>query len=304
MGFTYDTEVLTVSGWKQIDQITNDDNLAVLVNGQELQYKPVLKVDQEDFEGEVVKVLTNDIEIETTADHHLYVATQQVTVNKETGDIIQPKKLESIDEGDETKSDSSEEVKEEVDQEAKCEPKEEADQEVKEEPKEEVGETEVKTLLIFQNNSVIETDGYESDSIQTAVEYIIEHSRIPTEFILNFSRQQSAYLIEMIFQGSESILTESRGFANDLSVIALNAGIPTCVHVDDIVIEEDTEETKKGTYTAISIIKNTNPIASEYNISRSNYSGPIYNIKTLSDKNIIYIRRNGKPVWIYGHSEE
>lgn len=289
MGFTYDTEVLTVSGWKQIDQITNDDNLAVLVNGQELQYKPVLKIDQEDFEGEVVKVLTNDIEIETTADHHLYVATQQVTVNKETGDIIQPKKLEPIDEDDETKSDSSEEVKEEVDQEAK------SDQEAK---------TEVKTLLIFQNNSVIEVDGYESDSIQTAVEYIIEHSRIPTEFILNFSRQQSAYLIEMIFQGSESILTESRGFANDLSVIALNAGIPTCVHVDDIVIEEDTEETKKGTYTAISIIKNTNPIASEYNISRSNYSGPIYNIKTLSDKNIIYIRRNGKPVWIYGHSEE
>jgi hypothetical protein len=74
--------------------------------------------------------------------------------------------------------------------------------------------------------------------------------------------------------------------------------------VDDIVIEEDTEETKKGTYTAISIIKNTNPIASEYNISRSNYSGPIYNIKTLSDKNVVYIRRNGKPVWIYGHSEE
>ena len=300
MGFTYDTEVLTVSGWKQIDQITNDDNLAVLVNGQELQYKPVLKVDQEDFEGEVVKVLTNDIEIETTADHHLYVATQQVTVNKETGDIIQPKKLESIDEGDETKSDSSEEVKEEVDQEAKCEPKKKLTKRSRRNQKEEVGETEVKTLLIFQNNSVIETDGYESDSIQTAVEYIIEHSRIPTEFILNFSRQQSAYLIEMIFQGSESILTESRGFANDLSVIALNAGIPTCVHVDDIVIEEDTEETKKGTYTAISIIKNTNPIASEYNISRSNYSGPIYNIKTLSDKNVVYIRRNGKPVWIYG----
>jgi hypothetical protein len=320
MGFTFDHEVLTEQGWIPISDLTTDHNVAVLLNGEQLAYKPVVDIQQTDIQQEVIRIVSDVVDLETTYDHPLYVSTV----------LIKPEKLETVHEGEEP-SDS-----EEVDE------KQEVDVDT---PAEQVEDTTdpPRIGLLFKNNALLVSDLYDKEHIEQAIEAIVKTNRVPTEFLLNFNKDQSRYLISLIFQNNISILANTKEFANDLSIIALNAGLATYINPQDIVLtedditkpeakpdapaqpetpveeaeskaeddssasENDTEQTRAelpspepGVYTLVTLIQNSTPLITEDNIQKDQYNGPVYEITSSEDSNIVYVRRNGKPVWIYG----
>jgi hypothetical protein len=275
MGLTFDHEVLTTAGWTPIGDITEEHNVAVLMKGKSLQYKPVTKVVTKHVSTDVINIVSNELDVETTVDHPLYVAPQII------------------------KADSA-------------------------------GENKLDRIgLYFRNNCLLESDEYDKESINQAIEYIMEHNRVPTEFLLHFNKDQSAFLVGLLFKDSPNVLANTREFANDISIIALNAGLATFVQPEEIVVTEEDiqknkqdlqnqqdeekkeeEETKAeelpepGNYTLVRIIANNTPLITEENIKRSKYDGPIYEIKSLHEDNVLYVRRNGKPQWIYGSTQD
>jgi hypothetical protein len=90
------------------------------------------------------------------------------------------------------------------------------------------------------------------------------------------------------------------------------------VHPEDVTVtQEDIDASKKaasddkeqeqiptepGTYTLVRLIATATPLITEENIRRSRYDGPVYDVKSSHPDNVLYVRRNGKPIWIYGSS--
>lgn len=68
-----DTEVLTNSGWKGVADITTEDQVACLVNGNTLEYHNPTETQSYDFDGELYSVESSKVSLLVTPNHRMYV---------------------------------------------------------------------------------------------------------------------------------------------------------------------------------------------------------------------------------------
>ena len=330
MGFTNDHEILTSKGWVKINDINTDYEAAVLQSDGSFAYKPVIDVKSiEVSSAPIVNIISDLVDLGITVDHPLYIS--QVTP-KETK-IEVPEEITPTESGIEEISE--EETKEE-------------------ETKEEAKEEEAPKSIVFRNSAFLNVELYDQDKVNESINFIIENNRIPQDFLLHFNQEQSMYLISLLFKDSLTVLTESRDFADDVSIIALNAGLACLVSPNNITVtktlepitEEDDENSSSASTTSIeeapveeAPVEETPveeapveeapveeapveeaPISSDdgktyvmvnilnkvaqvlgSDINQDEYTGSIYSVSTDSELNLLYVRRNGKAVFVYGN---
>ena len=72
--YTDDHDVLTFNGWKNIIEITKEDKVATLVNGNTLVYSKPTEIMNYDFDGELYEVESNQVSLRVTKNHRMYTA--------------------------------------------------------------------------------------------------------------------------------------------------------------------------------------------------------------------------------------
>jgi DNA-directed RNA polymerase beta subunit len=72
--YTSDHDVLTNSGWKRINEITFQDKIASLVDGNKLVYVVPTEIQSYDFDGDLYYVNSNQVNLVVTPNHRMYVA--------------------------------------------------------------------------------------------------------------------------------------------------------------------------------------------------------------------------------------
>lgn len=66
-------EILTLSGWKQINNITIDDKVACLINNDILEYHNPIAIQEYDYKGDMFNINTHDASLCVTPNHRMYV---------------------------------------------------------------------------------------------------------------------------------------------------------------------------------------------------------------------------------------
>lgn len=66
-------EVLTGRGWLTLENITMDDEIATLVNGNELVYSKPIGIYTLNYNGKMYKVRSQQVDLDVTMDHNMYV---------------------------------------------------------------------------------------------------------------------------------------------------------------------------------------------------------------------------------------
>ena len=99
--FSSNTEVLTMNGWKKIKDTTIEDKVATLKDNNELFYENPLEVMSYDCDEDIYYVKSNQVDLEVTLNHRMYVAGRDGKNYKikEAKDIIgkRVKYLKNID---------------------------------------------------------------------------------------------------------------------------------------------------------------------------------------------------------------
>ncbi len=72
--YTADHDVLTMKGWVAIDKLTTEHEVATLV-GDALVYQKPQEVQQYDFDGNMYKIKSNQVDLFVTPNHRMYVST-------------------------------------------------------------------------------------------------------------------------------------------------------------------------------------------------------------------------------------
>jgi hypothetical protein len=67
------TQILTSNGWKEIKDVTLEDKVATLINGNELYYDYPKEIMSYDCDGEIYKVKSNQVDLEVTLNHRMYI---------------------------------------------------------------------------------------------------------------------------------------------------------------------------------------------------------------------------------------
>ena len=71
--YVENTEVLTISGWKYFKDITKEDKVATLINGNELYYENPIEIMSYDCDEDIYFVKSNQVNLEVTLNHRMYV---------------------------------------------------------------------------------------------------------------------------------------------------------------------------------------------------------------------------------------
>lgn len=87
--YSSDHDILTINGWKKINEINLNDKVACLINGNKLEYKNPTHIQEYDYNGELYKIKSNQIDLVVTPNHRMYVGNR-------TGTNYQIKKAEDI----------------------------------------------------------------------------------------------------------------------------------------------------------------------------------------------------------------
>lgn len=72
--YTDEHDVLTTDGWINIKDITKEHKVACLINGNTLEYKNPLDIQEFDFNGKLYSVKSNQVDLRVTDNHRMYVA--------------------------------------------------------------------------------------------------------------------------------------------------------------------------------------------------------------------------------------
>ncbi len=144
-----------------------------------------------------------------------------------------------------------------------------------------------------------------------------KEKRAPTEIKNASSRQIRLYLDSYIRgdgnvheNGHEVIYTSSRGMADDLQELALKAGMSASIRLDDRVGEKHYNEKCGGWVgqtspnyivsfrqgVSLQPMINQQPNAERNQVSSETYTGRVYCV-SVPPNELLYVRRNGKPVW-------
>ena len=71
--FSKKTEILTVNGWKFFKDLTYEDKVATLINGDELYYDKPNEIMSYDCDEDIYSVKSNQVDLEVTLNHRMYV---------------------------------------------------------------------------------------------------------------------------------------------------------------------------------------------------------------------------------------
>ena len=89
--FSADTEILTRDGgWLLFSELTGDELVATLDEGDELVYAPIRQVMSYDYSGEMYRVYNNAIDLLTTPNHQFYVESQERGFASSSGSMTRP----------------------------------------------------------------------------------------------------------------------------------------------------------------------------------------------------------------------
>ena len=69
-----ETEVLTIDGWKYFQDISYDDKIATLVDGEYLQYHKPTDIISYKYSGDMYRLKTRGVDLLVTPNHNLYVS--------------------------------------------------------------------------------------------------------------------------------------------------------------------------------------------------------------------------------------
>ena len=67
------TEILTINGWKNFRDVTEEDFVATLGKDGFLEYQKPIKIIRKDYDGEIIKIENKSIEIGVTPEHRMLV---------------------------------------------------------------------------------------------------------------------------------------------------------------------------------------------------------------------------------------
>lgn len=73
---TADAEVLTSQGWINITKITKNDKVATLVDDKYIKYENPTNIYNPEYDGQMYKVRSQQVDLDVTIDHDLYVKTR------------------------------------------------------------------------------------------------------------------------------------------------------------------------------------------------------------------------------------
>lgn len=71
--YTSDHDVLTFDGWKKINEITLNDKISCLINGNTLEYQNPTHIQEYDYDGELYRIKSNQVDLVVTPNHRMYV---------------------------------------------------------------------------------------------------------------------------------------------------------------------------------------------------------------------------------------
>ncbi len=74
--FSSDHDILTLKGWKKVNEITLNDKIACLINGNTLEYKNPTHIQEYDYNGELYKIKSNQVDLIVTPNHRMYVGNR------------------------------------------------------------------------------------------------------------------------------------------------------------------------------------------------------------------------------------
>lgn len=69
-------DILTISGWKKVNEITLNDKVACLTNGNTLEYNNPTAVQEYDYNGQLYKIKSNQIDLVVTPNHRMYIGNR------------------------------------------------------------------------------------------------------------------------------------------------------------------------------------------------------------------------------------
>lgn len=90
----YDTEVLTKTGWKTHDEVTLNDEVAILKDNNLIYEKPIQIFDYPNHQGDMYYVKSEFIDLAVTGEHRMWVSTPH---NPTEYDFKFAKDIESIE---------------------------------------------------------------------------------------------------------------------------------------------------------------------------------------------------------------
>jgi DNA-directed RNA polymerase beta subunit len=74
--FSSDHDVLTSNGWKKINEITLQDKVATLIKGNTLEYHNPTEIQEYDYDGDLYKIESNQVNLIVTPNHRMYVGNR------------------------------------------------------------------------------------------------------------------------------------------------------------------------------------------------------------------------------------
>jgi DNA-directed RNA polymerase beta subunit len=74
--YTSDHDVLTSNGWKKINEITLQDKVATLINGNTLEYHYPTNIQEYDYKDNLYKIESNQVNLIVTPNHRMYVGNR------------------------------------------------------------------------------------------------------------------------------------------------------------------------------------------------------------------------------------
>jgi DNA-directed RNA polymerase II subunit RPB2 len=74
--FSSSTMILTINGWKYLKDVTVEDKVATLVNGNELFYDNPTEVMSYDCDEQIYSIKSNQVDLEVTLNHRMYVGNR------------------------------------------------------------------------------------------------------------------------------------------------------------------------------------------------------------------------------------
>lgn len=86
-------EVLTGRGWLTLENITMDDDIATLVNGNELVYSKPIGIYTLNYKGKMYKVRSQQVDLDVTMDHSMYVKLRYGDGFKQNYELTEAKNI-------------------------------------------------------------------------------------------------------------------------------------------------------------------------------------------------------------------
>lgn len=280
--FDTKTEVLTTSGWIKFIDLTKEHKVACLINGNILEYSNPLDLQTYDYKGKMYYVKSDQVDLLVTPNHRMYIKDDNDGYRTEIAENIFNRRMY---------------YKKNIEQYLNLQPLPKELEGCKGNPKYFViSQTKIpiELWLGIYGKWIIDSKDKRFVKYDKYLESCIEgNNKSLSRWVWYLSKEQCRLLIKVICTRDNHKMeynTISKQLANDFQRLCLHAGWSTNItikHRVDVIIFS----------MSVIIVENEPIVNNDNNIDRwINYEGKVY-CCTVPDEGIIYVRRNGIPVW-------